>query len=132
MASWEDQLNANYERNKGYATPGAYQTELPPEQEQQFQKWLITNKVPFDPSQSVQDYDMRGFFSALLKGDPRAKNAIDPYDHRLHFPDVWKTPYHETFSNESIYAGKGAPSWDKKDRLVAPDGTVVFDPRRAK
>lgn len=82
--------------------------------------------------QEGRDYDMRGFWKALQAGDPLAQAAIDPNDQRMHYPDYWKTPYHETFSAESQWADpKKAPSWNDKDQLVMPDGTVIFDDREA-
>lgn len=75
---------------------------------------------------------MRGFYKALKSGDPKAKNAIDPNDNKLHYPDYWKTPYHQTFSNESQWATKNAPHWTDDDKLVLPNGRVVFDDRKHK
>ena len=71
-------------------------------EEPAFRKWVKDNKVPFDPdAKGPQDYDMRGFWKALQAGDEKAKSGIDPNDGKLHYPDYWKTPYHETFSAES-------------------------------
>lgn len=121
-------LQQNFARNSGYAKKqDSYQTKLDPNEEIQFRQWLASNKVPFNPDQPLQDYDMRGFWKALSSGDALAKSAVDPNDKKLHYPDYWKTPYHQTFSNESQWAGEGAPKWNDKDQLVMPDGTVVFD-----
>jgi hypothetical protein len=76
------------------------------------------------------DYDMRGYYRALLAGDPRAQSNIDPNDQRMHYPDYWKTPTHETFSNESQWATPNAPAWNELDQLISPAGRVVFDDRR--
>jgi hypothetical protein len=85
------------------------------------------------PDRTVgQDYDMRGFWQGLQRGDPRAKTGIDPNDQRLHFTDTWKTPYHESFSGESKFAAPGAPSWNDQDQLVAPGGRVMFDDRQGR
>jgi hypothetical protein len=127
-------LSANFERNKQWMAPGAatFNTDLA-DKEQDFRLWVQQNKVPFDPAQvSPQDYDMRGFWAALMGGDPRAASAVDPNDQRLHYPDYWKTPYHETFSNESQWASPNAPRWNDRDQLIAPDGTVLFDDRAPK
>jgi hypothetical protein len=102
-----------------------FATQLPPDQESQFQNWVQANNVPFDPS-PYADYDMRGFYQALLGNDPRATTAVSQFDGRLHFPDTWKTPYHRTFSNESIYAMPDAPHWSG-DRLIGRDGSVIAD-----
>jgi hypothetical protein len=110
--------------------PASYHTQLPPMVEQMFQSWVAQNKVPFDPGPKA-DYDMRGFYNGLITGDPRASNAIDPNDGRLHYPDHWKTPYHETFSNESQWARADAPMWNAMDQLKTKDGAVLFDDRAA-
>lgn len=114
-----------------YANPaaqGQYQTQLSPDEEATFQGWVQANHVPFDPSPQ-SDYDMRGFFKALVSGDPRAKQSLNSNDGRMHFPDVWKTPFHKSFSAESQYATKDAPRWNKKDQLVDKTGKIVFDER---
>lgn len=102
-----------------YAAPGWQQrlTRLPPGQEAQFQAWARANRVPL-----TEDYDMRGFW--LNEG--RAP------DSRGHYPDTYKTPLHDSFSGESIYADprSGAPRWNDRNQLVLPDGTVLFDERR--
>lgn len=116
--------------NKQYlnAGPQNYATALAPEQEQQFRGWVAQNKVPFDPTQQMQDYDMRGFYSALMAHDPRATTAINPNDSMMHYPDYWKTPYHQSFSAESQWADPAkAPKWNEQDQLVLPNGTIVFD-----
>lgn len=123
-----------YTRNQPYVAQGAggFNTELAPLQEMQFQKWVGDNKVPFDPNASVQDYDMRGFYRALQQGHPKAVSAVNPNDSQMHYPDYWKTPYHESFSGESQWAGPVAPKWNDKDQLVAPDGRILFDERNRK
>jgi len=119
-------LKDNYSRNRAWAKRGSYQTKLSPRQEQEFQGWVWKNKIPyylhFPPDQSMQDYDMRGFWKDMKAGDLEAKQ--DPTT--LHFPDKYKTPYHESFSNQSKYATPEAPSWtgdylfDKNNNLVYP------------
>lgn len=134
-----------FSRNKKYIRPGdsSFTTDLG-DKEGEFRKWVTANKVPFDlNSQSPQDYDMRGYWQAATtpgawqalqdqgKIDPTMQpgTKVDPNDGKPHYPDYWKTPYHETFSNESEYATPDAPRWNDKDQLVAPDGSVVFDDR---
>jgi len=128
----EKQLQAYLKRNMAYAKPNWEKqlTTLPPEKEQAFLSWVKANKVPFNPKDKIQDYDMRGFYQAMQNKDPMATNAVDPYDKKLHYPDYWKTPYHETFSKQSQWATEGAPNWNDKDQLVTPTGEVVFDPRK--
>ncbi len=121
--------NLIYERNQQYLAPGdhQYNTDLG-DKEVDFQNWVKQNKVPFDSSTQNSDYDMRGFYKALQEGDPKAQEAVNPNDNQMHFPDYWKTPYHQSFSNESQWADpKKAPKWNEQDQLITPDGKVVFD-----
>lgn len=99
-----------------------YQTNISPENEQQFRQWIIHNNIPFDPTERTPDYDMRGYWTAMMNGDVRALR--DPVSG--HFPDTWKTPYHRTFSNESVYANKDTAHWEG-NKLVNPRGEVVYD-----
>lgn len=119
-------------RNAAYVAPGAhtYNTQLALPDELQFRQWLAQNNVPFDPNAPVSDYDMRGFWQGMQNGKPQAASAIDPNDGRLHYPDYWKTPYHETFSGESQWATPVAPLWNDQDQLVAPSGRILFDDRQ--
>jgi hypothetical protein len=121
-------------RNRRYALPpsvmkGSYLTQLSPLQEMAFQQWVQKNNVPFDPSPTA-DYDMRGYYRALMAGDPRAQSGVNANDGQLHFTDAFKTPYHESFSAESKFAAPGAPRWNEADQLVTPGGQIVFDERR--
>ena len=120
-------------RNQGFAKPApptGYVTQLPPQDEANFQQWAQQNDMHTDPpSNATSDYDMRGFWRAVQAGDPRAVQAIDPNDKQMHQPDFWKTPYDLTFSRESQYAQPNAPSWNDADQLVTPDGRVIFDDR---
>jgi hypothetical protein len=84
--------------------------------ELKFQKWVKDNRVPFEDSPAA-DYDMRGFWKGLMTGDPQARTAINPYDNRMHFPDKWKTPYHESFSSDSQYAKPNAARWTGNDAI---------------
>lgn len=102
------------------ALPPPYSTQLSGPQEAQFQNWVQTNQIPFDPS-PTSDYDMRGFWQAQQAGDPNAQRAGN-----LHFPDTYKTPYHQSFSGESQYAIPGvAPHW-QGNQLIDRKGNVVF------
>lgn len=101
-------------------------TRLNPSEEKTFQQWATANKA-----QATPDYDMRGFWQAYAGGDPRAQTTVDPNDHKQHFSDLWKTPLHETFSGESLYADPATnpPMWNDLDQLVAHDGTIIHDER---
>ena len=121
-----------FSRNKDWLAAGehSYTTDLGKD-EPKFQEWVKTNKVPFDSAAPNSDYDMRGFYKALQANDPRAKAAVNPNDNKMHFPDFWKTPYHESFSAVSQWADPAkAPKWNAQDQLVLPDGTVVFDEKK--
>lgn len=113
-----------------YAKPGPYVTKLDPIQEARFQFWVQNNKVPFEDS-PTSDYDMRGYWKAMLGGDPNAKQQLNQSDGLMHFPDTYKTPYHDTFSNESMYATPDAPRWTGNDntgwKLIDKNGGTVFD-----
>lgn len=134
QAAIDPAYEAAFKRNQAFLAPGdhTYNTPLDQQQEAQFRQWLQQNNVPFDAAAPIQDYDMRGFWLGLQHGLPIAKGAVDPNDGRFHYPDYWKTPYHETFSNESRWAGQNAPHWTDDDKLVAPDGTVLYDDRAKK
>lgn len=108
-----------------WSKPGPYVTKLEPGLEKEFQAWVKENKVPWQDHPQA-DYDMRGFYKALKSGDKRAVQAKSQFDQHMHFPDVWKTPYHKTFSNESIYAKKDAPHW-VGDKLIDKHGRVIAD-----
>lgn len=96
-------------------------TRLNPTQEQEFQQWARSHNAPI-----TDDYDMRGFWLHGAHG-----SQVNPNDHMLHFPDTYKTPLHQSFSGESIYANPAIPGprWNDRDQLVAPDGTILFDER---
>lgn len=105
--------------------PGPFRTTLSAPEEQEFQQWQASSGVPYDPS-PTSDYDMRGYWKAQKSGDPNAKTAVNQSDQQPHFPDTYKTPYHQTLSNESIYAPPDAPHWEN-DRLVDARGNIVAD-----
>jgi len=109
--------------------PPNYNTQLSPLDEMAFQQWVARNNVPFDP-RPTSDYDMRGFYRAQQQGDPRAVTEVNPNDRRMHFTDAFKTPYHESFSGGSQYAGPVAPQWNALDQLISPGGRSLFDERR--
>lgn len=77
-----------------------YTTQLTEGGEAAYQRWRAKNS-PWDTG---QDYDLRGAFADGLERDGR-----------LHLPDTYKKPNHETFSVESKYAEHApdeAGSWD--------------------
>jgi hypothetical protein len=119
--------------NAAWVRPGehTYNTPLQPADETAFRNWTQQNKVLFNPDAGVTDYDMRGYWQGLQTGDPRARSGVDPDDQRLHYPDVWKTPYHQTFSRESQWATPQAPQWTPQRTLVDQFGNTLFSPPQA-
>ena len=113
----------------GGRQPGAnYNTQLDLGTEQFFRQWIMHNNVPFNPDATTpQDYDMRGFYQGLQQQNPKAQAAVNSNDGRLHYPDFWKTPLHQTFSQDSQWAGPVAPRWNESDQLIAPGGRILFD-----
>lgn len=108
--------------NQGWAKPGPWQTKLSPLEEKEFLEWAKANPQRVRGEMGpTADYDVRGLWKGIKSGDPEAKQAANG-----HFSDKWKTPYHRSFSAESIYATKGAPTWHG-NKLVTPDGRVLFD-----
>lgn len=106
--------------------PSDYDTKLSTMDEIMFRQWLAENNVPFNPDKKGQDYDMRGYYLGLQQGRPESRpTQIDPIDQRPHYPDTYKTPSHEMFSNESQYAGPNAPRWGPGDSLGTPSGRRV-------
>jgi hypothetical protein len=110
-----------------FLAPQGFDTKLDPLQEMQFRNWVQQNNVAFDlNAHGPTDYDMRGYYQGLQNGNPMARpSVIDPNDNRPHFPDYYKAPTHERFSNESQWAGPGAPQWVSDTMLAAPSGRVI-------
>jgi len=122
-------LRANFDRNAPFAKKadaGGYQTPLTPDEEAQFRKWVADSKAPFNPDDKMSDYDMRGYWKdiAAKGGDSTQRNATDG---EMHYPDTYKTPYHQSFSAESRYATPDAPKWTSDTQLTGSDGKVSFD-----
>ena len=114
--------------------PEDYDTKLKLADELAFRAWLAQNKVPFDPEAGTTDYDMRGFWQAAQQQRPGMEASVNPNDLKMHYPDAFKTPQHQSFSRESQWAGPDAPRWLESSasagpvsRLVNPKGETVFD-----
>ena len=108
--------------SNGYITP------LTAQEQPLFNAWVQQNNIPYDPS-ATADYDMPGFWKGLQTGDPAAIQSLNANDGVMHFNDKWKTPYHQSFSNESKYAQPNAPHWNSQDQLVDSAGRIVYDER---
>lgn len=122
----EQPSDKHFARNVPFAQPGPWATALSPMEEQQFQSWVKTNKVPFNPTEKTPDYDMRGYWKDVAsKG--KTDTAINPVDKKLHFPDTYKTPYHQSFSAESKYATPNNPfKWKGETLMDSRTGQSVY------
>lgn len=96
--------------------PADYDTKLSPDDEQRFLAW----KQQYAPRDSGQDYDLRGAYQEGLQPDPETG----------HWPDTYKKPNHETFSDESKYANYRAGKWTgpNHDIYEAPLDIPQSDP----
>jgi hypothetical protein len=106
-------------------------TQLSPEEERQCLAEAEDGKLgPHVDLSPTAAYDVRGFWKALQAGDPRAQTAVDPHSGDVLVPDLWRTPYHHTFSVDSLYARETAPRWNAQGQLVDPrTGEIVCDER---
>lgn len=122
---------SNTNRNAPYIREGAgnFNTPLSMLDELAFRAWVKENNVPFNLDAATTDYDMRGFYRGLQQQNPRAVSSMNANDGRMHYPDYWKTPLHQTFSQDSQWAGPMAPRWNQQDQLIAPSGRIMFDER---
>lgn len=81
-----------------------FKTILSKRQEKEFQNWYknVSSQLKLDenPDNPAHNYDYRGYWLENRNKD------IDFSIPDFHFPDKYKTPAHETFSRESIYADK--------------------------
>jgi len=130
--SYADMRKRLYDRNKNFSTKDWKITTFKTDKEEEaFRNWVEQQKVPFSHDDPYPDYDMRGFYKALNAGDKQAVSAINPSDNQIHYPDYWKTPYHESFSAESQWANKKAPTWQGNDKegwkLMDSKGVVYKD-----
>lgn len=92
-----------------------YNTPLSPQEETEFQSWLMMNNKQND----LQNYDLRGAWKHDAKGSARG-----------HLPDTWKKPNHPTFSQDSIYSSPLVTGGDWRqtgpNSKQNPDGTWDF------
>lgn len=111
-----------------------YSTKLSPQQEAEFQRYAkLRPGYKFDPLPQG-DYDERGQWLAQKKGlnpdgtwNQDGASLTEEKSDGPHGSDVWKTPYHRTFSNESKYAMTGRePHW-QGSKLTTPTGAVLAD-----
>lgn len=97
-----------------------YQTDLSTPEVFEFAHWVNKNQIPVDVG-SKSDYDMPGYFKSEKAG--QSSSEINEIDNQRHFPDTFKTPYHNSFSGESKYADENAPHWDGT-LLKSPENEV--------
>lgn len=124
---WVDNIAKHLAANRWqmqYANPDWQEqmTKLPAKDEAKFLLWAQQNNAPL-----TDDYDMRGYWQ-----EQAASPSLNANDGKLHYPDTYKTPLHQSFSGESKFALPGGPTWNEKDQLVAPNGQVLFDERAQK
>ncbi len=107
---------------KSKSNKSAYRTQLTPSEEVEYQRYAKLNKA-WRTNYPDSDYDERGQWKAMKQGvDPGGNWTSSPLlqlsgDGTMHGSDVWKTPFHNTLSNESKYAPPGAPAWNDKSQL---------------
>lgn len=113
-------IKSLYSWARNYAEGGPkrdkfYNTQLTPQQEQQYQQWVQTLPINL---RSDYDYDLRG---AWLNGDLPDQN--------YHMTDKWKKPWHPTFSNESVYSTPQAPGghWDGDTFIPSTTNKFIND-----
>ena len=97
--------------------PTDFDTQLSPFREKQFQSW----KQQYAPNDSGQDYDLRGAFKAGLTPDATTG----------HWPDTFKKPNHQTFSDQSVYAKQFpqlAGSWNGDTFTPPANKPIIIDP----
>jgi hypothetical protein len=111
-----------------YAKPGieSYITQLNPIEEAAFQSWVQANKIPWQDIPTA-DYDMRGYWKEKQANPAAVMSGINPNDMQLHFTDKYKTPYHKSFSRESMYALPTAPKWINDYQLADESGKIMYD-----
>lgn len=81
-----------------------FNTQLSAQDERAFAAWKAKNA----PSDSGDDYDLRGAF----------KSGLTPDATTGHWPDTFKKPNHPTFSDQSQYAQYGSPGRWNGDTFV--------------
>lgn len=91
----------------------SYNTILSPAEESRFTVW----KRRYAPKDSGEDYDLRGAFKADLWPDSKTG----------HWPDTFKKPNHETFSDESRYAPYGQPGRWEGETFIPPKSAKPLD-----
>lgn len=110
--------------NQPYAKKGGYATELSDTEEKDYRAWLwgLSQNVGRNMNPDDPTYDMRGLYKEREKYPP----GFNADTKSIHFTDRFKTPYHPTFSRESKYATKDAPSWNSEGMLVDSFGMPTF------
>jgi hypothetical protein len=91
-----------------------YNTPLSAAEETQYQKWVKTLPVNL---RDDYDYDLRGAWLAKIKPDQYG-----------HMPDLYKKPWHPTFSMESYYSvplNEGG-NWDE-DNFIPSNTNEIMD-----
>ena len=93
------------EKYQDSINPADYDTELTPNEQQEYNSWVKTMQATgkMAPGNERYDYDMQGFFkNEVLPQTEVGKSGSA----ETHFIDTYKKPNHRTFSNESKYYDK--------------------------
>lgn len=111
-----------------YKVGNSFNTPLDSLDEAKFRQWLVDNKVPFNPNVVVSDYDMRGYWQAHERGQPMAADTqMNANDGKPHYTDYYKTPFHQTFSQDSQWSEPNSPFWFNDHQLGTDNGRVLYD-----
>jgi len=88
-------------RNEAYAVPGMqnWQTYLDPNTEGIFDRFVASNDIPFNVHDYFPDYDMRGQFASMLRGE----GIRDIKTGRPVLETKYQTPYNLDFGPQSVY-----------------------------
>lgn len=79
-----------------------WQTPLDAMKEQFFRAWLQQGHINFDPDNPNPDYDMRGWWQAMMQGAPNATYNLSEQLTPL-FPPSFTTPWSLDFGPESKF-----------------------------
>ena len=115
IAAFYAKRKAELENESLRSVAGKYNTKLSPADERAFQQDVKKAKREMD----LIDYDLRGYWKELKSKGQTLSSA------KGHFPDKYKKPNHPTFSEESIYDGRGGM---KGGKWTQENGQWVYTP----
>lgn len=126
--AWRNEAPAPQEQKVAPDAPVPYtrdmfRTKLDPVEEQLFKRWYskVSKRLGIseDPDAPEHHYDYRGYWRKEGRNVPAIFMGRN-----WHFPDTYKTPWHETFSTDSIYSTPEhtGGTWDG-DKFIDSDWT---------